>query len=236
MMSWNTWADLPSKLTTMPCSNEIEKVLTKLESTDKWVETVNPQQGVLAFRSPTKKLAKWVEIQSFENPYLFYFETDKTKVMQWDSKTCATIVNSESKPLEFLRKHSSNFTDENLQSLIEAKKLSMIYIWSPTMAYSMSEMGVFRKVAETMEINFVPVLDFYDDPATSKKLLSGYKQDIKIQKFQSLELYMREGTIHFPSTYIVGKGKISRKIQGVLTPELLIESINGELVFFGGRQ
>lgn len=235
-LSLSLKADLPPKLSSISCGVVIEKTLKTLKSTDKWIETVNPQLGIFAFRSPTEEMAKWVEIQSFPNPYLFYFEPHKSKVFQWNGKTCAPLINSETKPFSFLRKSDvHSFTDEKLQKLVNDKKNSMIYIWSPTMVYSMSEMATFKKVAKELDLNFVPVLDFNESLDVAKKLISGYKPEIEMQKFQSLELFMREGTIHFPSTYLVGNKNISPRIFGVLTAELLRARVYKELALFNGR-
>lgn len=230
VLSTNAFAVVPDELLDISCRSAIEKVLKKSESKDKWVRTIDPQVGVQAYRSPTKKFAKWIEIQTFENPYVFVFENQKTRVYQFDKKTCVPLNDSDVRPLNFLKAKKEGFTDKKLQALVESDKPSMIYIWSPSMVYSMREMQVFRDAAKKMNVEFVPVLDFTQPAEHAKKALAHYGQEVEIQKFQSLELYMREGDVHFPSTFVVGYNRISDLIFGALTPELLEARLHKELM------
>lgn len=230
MMSLNSLAGLPGKLSTIACIGDIEKVVKKANSTDKWFRTVDPQENVFAYRTPTSKLGIWVEIQSFPNPYVFIYDSKKTRVYQWNAKTCETMINSDVKPLEFLNNKKATFTDEALKKLVEAEKKSMIYIWSPTMVYSVKEMSVFRQVAKELGLNFIPILDYADSAKEAQNVINNYQTGIKVEKFRSVELYMREGTNHFPSTFIVGHNKISKKIFGVLNHEMLTTRVNKELI------
>ncbi len=231
LLSMNLWALVPDPFLSISCRNEIEQVIKKHASKDKWTRTVDPQQGVLSFRSPTKEIGKWVEIQSFPNPYVFFFEKRFTKVYQWDGKTCSVLNDTTNKPLSFLTSKKAGFTDAKLKKYVESDKPAMIYVWSPSMVYSMSEMKVFRQVAKDLDLEFVPVLDFNENPAVAKKLIAKYEPDMEMHKFQSLELYMREGTIHFPSTYIAGLNRISNRIFGVFPADLLKEEVLDELAF-----
>ena len=232
MLSSHALAALvPEPLFSMSCRNDIEKVLKKHQSKDRWVRTIDPQTGVLAFRTPTKEIGQWLEIQTFPNPYVFFFESKFTKVYQWSGKDCTILNDTTNKPLDFLGSKKKGFTDEVLKNYVESDAPAMIYIWSPAMVYSMKEMSVFRKVAKEMDLQFIPLLDFGENSEEAKKLISGYEPDLEIKKVQSVELYMREGTTHFPSTYIAGYGRISNRIFGVMPAEDLKEQVNDELAF-----
>lgn len=232
MLSAQAMAALvPEPLFSMSCRTDIEKVLKKHQSKDRWVRTIDPQKGVFSFRTPTKEIGKWIELQTFPDPYVFFFESKSTKVYQWSGKDCVLLNDTTNRPLEFLVGKKKGFTDAALKTYVEADVPAMIYIWSPSMVYSMSEMKVFRKVAESLEMKFVPLLDFGENAENAKKLISGYEPNLEIKKVQSVELYMREGTTHFPSTYIAGYGRISNRIFGVMTPELLTEAASEELAF-----
>lgn len=222
-------AAVPERFYDLPCRKEIERTLTKAGSKDKWVRTVDPQKDVQAYRSRTKEFAKWVEVQSFENPYLFVYETSKTRVYQWDKSNCSVLINSDTKPMNILKRNNNSFTDKSLQALLTAGKRAMIYIWSPTMVYSMKEMHVFKKVAESLGLEFIPVLEFYSSIEEAKKIFASYKLIIPYQKLNSLELYMREGTIHFPISFIVANKRISSRIFGAMSEIELTQAVAKEL-------
>jgi thiol-disulfide isomerase/thioredoxin len=229
VLSVNAFA-LPEELATMFCRDQIEKVIKKAGSKDKWVRTVDPQQGILSFRTPTKTFAKWVEVQTFDNPYVFVFENSKTRVHQFDKKTCLPLNDSDVKPLSFLKTKKEGFTDKQFQALVESDKPSLVYVWSPTMVYSMREMHVFQQVAKELGVAFVPVLHFDDSAANAKQVISeAYKQNIEVVKNNSLELYMREADVHFPTSYVAGNGRVSKQIFGVLTHELFTARLKKEL-------
>lgn len=231
ILSSNLWALVPEPLFMISCRKDIEKVIKKHASKDKWVRTVDPQQGVQSFRSPTKEIGKWIEIQSFPDPYVFFFEKRFTKVYQWNGKDCSLLNDTTNRPLSFLKDKKSGFDDAKLKTFVEAEKPAMIYIWSPSMVYSMSEMKVFRQVAKDLDLEFVPVLDFNQNSATAKKLIAKYEPEVEINRFQTLELYMREGTTHYPSTYIAGHNRISNRIFGVLPADLLKEAVLDQMAF-----
>ncbi len=228
-LSVEAWAYLPEEIVTHKCRKVLEKTLKKNASKDNWVRTVDPQKDVQAFRSPTENLGTWVEIQTFENPYLFVFSPDKSHVYKFSGKDCSVLTSTDTKAMNFLNYKGDGFTDLKLKELVKADKPSMIYIWSPDMVYSMSEMSVFKQVAKEQGLQFVPVLDMSQSPEEAKKLSSGHGLNIPMTKLQSVELYMREGNLHFPTTFIVGRNRISDRVFGVLTPQLLTERVLEEV-------
>jgi len=225
------WARyVPSDLSYITCRKEIEKDLKKYIDNPDWHRSVDPQVNVKSFKSPTDTFGRWIEIQSFPDPYLFVFDSEQTYIYQYSSKKCDYITSSSTKPLDFFKKKfKKSFTDLKLKKIVNTDKFSLIYIWSPQMTYSMSEMNVFKKVAEELGLNFIPVLDYTQDPDEAKKSLSYYNMDIEIVSLQSLELTMRATLVHFPVSFVVGAGKISSKIYGVYTNDLLSDLIQKEI-------
>lgn len=229
-------AAVPERFYDLPCRKQIEKVLTKVGSRDRWVRTVDPQKNVFAYRSRTRELAKWVEIQSFPNPYLFIYETKKTRVYQWDKTGCTVMSDTDAPALNILSGKKNSFTDKSIEMLLAKDKRAMIYIWSPTMVYSMKEMHVFKKVAESSGLEFIPVIGSYSSVEEAKKYFAPYKLEIPYQKLNSLELYMREGAIHFPSTFIVANKRISARIFGAMPEEELTKAVAVELADLQGEE
>ena len=229
LASFHAKAFLPESLESLPCKEEAIAIVKKAKSKNGWVRTADPEANVKSYRSPTQEIGKWVEIHTTPNPHVFVFSHKSSKIYQFDAKTCKQQLNIEQPVFSFLAQKGPSFTDENLSELVKSDKPSMVYIWSPSMIYSMKEMGVFIKIAKELNVNFIPVLDYKESIADGKKYVSPYQPDLEINRLKSVELFMREGTTHFPSTYIVGNNFISHRIFGVLTPELLRERVLDEL-------
>lgn len=232
LTSLSVSAKVPDPFLSITCREDIERVLKKFGSKDKWVRSVDPEANVLSFKSPTKQFGRWVEVQSFANPYVFIFDGQQSRVYQWEAKTCKLLNDTTHKPLSVVS-GKSGMDDAEVQALTKGEKPSLIYVWSPSMVYSMSEMKVFRQVAKDLGLEFVPLLDSKVQADLGKKLISGYEPDLKIQKTKSMELYMRDGNIHFPASFVAGNGRISNRIFGVMTAEELKEAILDELAFIG---
>lgn len=222
-------AVVPDQLLSMPCRTEIEKFLKKQGSKDQWRRTVDPEEGVMAFSSPTDTIGRWVEIQTFENPHVYAYDAQKTVVREWGVKNCELVNSSDTKPMSIL-KGKNVFNDEKLKSVVESGKKSLIYVWSPTMVYSLQNMEVFKKMAKEMELEFIPVLDPNQNVENAQKVLSQFQPDLKAEKHRSLEILMREGAAHFPSSFLVHNGKISKRIFGAWTAEKLAPKLKEELI------
>jgi len=226
------WAEFPSQLFHLKCRSQMEKVLKEAGSLDQWTKTVDPAPGVMSFRSPTNELGRWVEVQSHPSPYVFVFEQKQTKVRQFDGKDCKGLVVSQTKPLNVLNVKGAKITDADVSKFTKNPNGTMVYVWSPSMTYSMQEMGVFQKVAKEMNLTFVPVLDPQADFKVAEKMKKIYKFDFELKKAASLELHMREATIHFPTTYVMKGGHISKLIFGAMDAKTLKNTINDELSKF----
>lgn len=223
------FAKLPPHLQGMACEKEIQVVLTKQGAADDWSRTVDPGENVMAFRTPTSEIGRWIEIQSFPNPYLMILEPTKSKVYEWDAKTCTTLKLNTVPGVPFKKAKSSDFNDAKLGELLKEKKQALIYVWSPTMTYSVTEMHTFLKVAKDMNLEFIPVFDFLDTQKRAEEVISQRMPQIKLSRFSSIELYMRQGSLHFPSSFVVSHGKISDRIFGVKQEKELKDVIASEM-------
>ena len=76
-----------------------------------------------------------------------------------DAKSCKVLSHSFQGEDNAGFEKGKFFTDQNLEKLAQAKTLSMIYIWSPQMIYSMTEFKTAEKLAKSLKMNFVPILD-----------------------------------------------------------------------------
>lgn len=213
---------LPDEMIHLKCQEQIEKDLGKYVQNPNWQRNVDPQLNVKSYSAPSDQFGRWVEIQTFKDTYLHIFELSKTHTFQYSHKNCKYIYNSDMPALDFLKKKTQNtFTDDEFEKIVNKNEFSLIYAWSPTMIYSMSEMHIFQQACKKLGLKFIPVLDYTQSIEDAKNQLSKYKKDIAIRHYKSIELEMRGGLTHFPVSYVVGKKIISQKIFGAFTSDLL---------------
>lgn len=135
-----------------------------------------------------------------------------------------------------------SFNDFDFEKILSEKKTAMIYLWSPRMVYSVSEFTRMRALAEKRNMEFVPVLDPMADSQEAKEAMKKAGVDFQMKtaalqrepssinlyrKLNSVELFMRNGTLHFPTVFVTANGKIhSRRLIGVLTNDDLNSSLD----------
>lgn len=225
----NAFASLPSELSAIKCRFDIEKVVKAAGSKDKWFRTIDPASNVMSFRSPTSEIGRWIEVQSHPDPYVFVFDNKKTKVKQFSGHNCTPLNVSDVRPLKIADIKGDKLTDKDIQKHAESKKKFLYYTWSPSMTYSVKEMHVFKKVAAKLGMEFVPVLDPFESMKNAQKVIKDFNLDIKARKIGSIELYMREGMNHYPSSFVMIDGKISRLLFGVMDEVTLEQRILTQL-------
>jgi hypothetical protein len=103
------------------------------------------------------------------------------------------------------------FTDNDLEKLLQSKKRGLIYLWSPRMPYSVTDFKKFRKAADRMHLDFIPLLAPNVPLSEALEALKVQKVEFKGQKMASLELRMLNGDLHYPSFFVFGFGALNPK-------------------------
>ncbi len=225
---------LPEKLEdTLVCKKEIIKIVSKIGVKEEWIRIAESHEGTFIFRAPTKKFGSWVEIHSGPHPMLLTFSNKKTRRQVWQKDSCKVKELKDLAPLKFLtRKAKNSFRDQELSKLINSKKPTLIYIWSPSMIYSFRQMKDFITAAKETGVNFLPLHDNEEPIKFVKAALKHAKLNINTRPMVSLELIMRGADLHYPASFVVGKGKISEKIFGVKPVDFLVDDIKEILLKF----
>lgn len=236
------------------CQKEVQKELTTLfgANTPHWERTADPSFDTQAFRSPTAKTGEWYELQIVEKgqPKLFMYSTAKISEWNWNSK-CA-MTNKKSHGFEFFKMaknaKAETFGDSDLEKMLKEKRTVMIYVWSPRMVYSVTEFTRVRALAEKRKMEFVPVLDPAVDATEARAAMKKAGIDFQLKsasaerepssvamykRMNSVELYMRNGTLHFPTVFVASNGQMhTRRLIGVLSNEDLnheLDTMMGDL-------
>ncbi len=236
------------------CKTEVQKELEKffVGVSPDWERTADPSFDTQAFRTPTAKTGEWYELQITEKgiPKLFFYSSAKNFTSSW-SQTCK-VATTKMPGLGFFKLTGSDkseiYGDADLAKLIAGKKTAMIYVWSPRMVYSVTEFPRMRALAEKRKMEFVPVLDPLVSIKEARAAMKKAGIDVKVKmtiaqrepssvalykRLNSVELYMRNGTLHFPTVFLTANGKVhSRRVIGVMTNDGMNESLDemmGEL-------
>lgn len=215
----------PTPIKNMACHKQVFKELAKHTKSFEWNRSVNPQAGQLSYKTPTSTFGKWIELKLADDIVVYILDTEKSVIKKWKVKTCENFFSNSYKPLDFLKEKKKYFSDEKLKKLVDAKTFSLIYLWSPSMVYSVQEMGEFQKVAKANKMTFLPVLSHSDSRKHAQSEIQRMKLKVPIVTMQSLELFMRSPGLHYPMTFVVGKGVISQSIFGVMPEADLTEEV-----------
>lgn len=199
------------------CSKQVEAFLNKQSVSDSWKKMAD-SNDVKVYRAPTNEIGRWVELQLSSNPLIYVFSEKGIDKHQWSASNCEKLITSTGYPIDFLKKgKAAHFDDASLRKIISSKESVMIYVWSPAMTYSMQSMENFKAAAKKFNLKFIPLVDPNASSKEIKEAINVNKLKVEVKKMGSLELYMREATIHFPETYIVHNGKISQEIIGAMS-------------------
>lgn len=209
-----------------PCQKQVEKFLKNEFSGNliSWERVIDEDSQTQVYRA-SRDLGHWYELQisAASAPKVFYLSEKQNKDFVWNKKTCA-LSQSEGRGLMFNEQtgiaQDSSFTDADLQKAISSGKSGIIYVWSPRMVYSVTEFRVFRDVAKKLKVDFIPVLDPSVSDGEARSAAKSVQAEFKGRRLASVDLYMRNSTLHFPTVFVYGNGKInSRRVVGVLPPE-----------------
>lgn len=227
------------------CASVYPALLEQLGSKNEWIRQVDPQPDSKLFRSPTEKIGQWVEMhfQDGGKTHLRFFSPTEVKEFVAVGTSCKIQETKAERP-GYLKSAmgKKNFTDKDLEKVLASKQKTLIYVWSPRMVYSLEFLGTFRKVAAKKGFQFIAVMD-PNVPLTMAKLAAAkarisLRQDRMLasvdKKFQdasihlaSVELSMRNGMIHYPTSFVVANGKISNfRILGVKTEDFILQNLN----------
>lgn len=235
---------LPSGVKPPLCDQQVQSHLQTIFSpgtSPHWSRVVDPDFETTAYRVSTH-IGEWYELHVSEGkaPQLLTFSPESTHQISWNEKDCHKDDLAQ-KPLQIFSQEKDPealaFTDADLKKLLSSGKKGMIYMWSPHMVYSVEQSENYAAVARKKKMEFTAVLDPMVPVAeaaaamkTQKKAVVGSRRIASVsdlRKLNSIDLYMREATLHFPTVFVYKNGKIHpHRIIGVLTPQGLSNAVD----------
>lgn len=217
------------------CQTEFDKLTTENASANQWKESAPAATGQRAFRSPTKKFGTWLEATYSEAEHtlsLYVVSGSTGKEIKFSKDCTGTTLKAKAFDMKSIAPDFKArwFDDKALAKLIKENPKGMIYVWSPGMVYSVKFYHYFQETAAKMKLKFVPVLG----PRVNINEVSSITRELKAPysrvKMNSVELYMRNTTSHFPTTLIFKEGKINNlPIVGVMEKDELERTVKDRL-------
>lgn len=217
------------------CALAFQRQARKFSPDNLWTRSVGA--GEIIYRVPTKKIGAWLELKIDEAFNLSLSKVDDSGFETWraDWPSCALA----SKKIRFSRKeifsdgsgHIKYFTDYELEKILKTGESGLIYLWSPGMVYSVQYIETFREIAKKLNLRFVEVMDPNVKTGFANEFLKKAKRELATVKNDSIELSMRNGQTHFPTTFVFSNGHLAREpITGVYNSEQLESAIKRNLM------
>lgn len=182
------------------CFDKVTQFLDKLGTVEKWKAFPQGVGGEIPGFGA-------VELhQSFDASTLFARSPKTQAVVSWTRKEC------HEKALSF-KKVENGFTDLDFADVLEKNEKGFVYIWSPHMELSVSELENLSK--EKPSYPMTVVLDPEADLKLAEKIAmikKWPKEYLKLLDSKSLKDF--DITIHYPSIVLYQKGKLLLRIPG----------------------
>jgi hypothetical protein len=177
-------------------------------------------------------IGEWIEanINTDGLDSKFYFINEmQTKLVSFDSYCQASVKNISLGVLDkFKNLDSSYFSNLDLKKITLSGKKYIIYVFSPRMIYSLTEMDRAYKIAKKQNAVFVPVFSFEYKPNVEKirQLAGSLSKSMEFKKQGSLDLFLLQAEEHYPTLFVINNKKMStKKIQGVMPDKVWSEQI-----------
>lgn len=210
--------------------------MSEQQASENWIRVADVRPSFQTYRVNSNKFGQWLEVSAEPNPRISIINELGIKETVIDGKTCEVKIATDFKSItKHIAKHEPIFNDVKFGKLIEDKSNSLIYLWSPKMIYSVKYMDQFKQAAARFGLDFIPVLDPMVSDEELKKTV-GKKFKYPIVRMGSVEILMREMTVHYPSTLVVYKGVVADPfIFGVKQPSHLDIEISQRILKAKGR-
>jgi hypothetical protein len=200
------------------CKSEVDmkisEVLQLKSENIRWIKA-EPMMSDQVWRIKGSKFGWWVEVVVKDKlvKKIIAMNPDQVLEISLDHK-CKSAKKKIEKITPAYRSNFANhlkINDTKLQKIITETQNGLIYIWSPKMRYSVEQYDLFEKYAKKNKLHFMALLDpiynfedIFDLNHKSIKPSSVYQLD-------SIELFYRDATIHYPTTFIYLSGSLIDK-------------------------
>lgn len=221
------------------CLPELEAILSEQGAVSRWEKQAPVRLGERNFRSPSSEFGKWIEVVINKNgiPKIYASTNDRTLEIEFDDLCESKRIQKNGMDFRKTTKDKSKsewLDDIKLKKILGRYDQGIIYVWSPEMIYSAKYWKEFRDVAKRMNLAFIPLIDPRASLIDVAMANTKYGIEPSDLKLNSVELYMRNLTIHYPTSLVFSRGRLSdTPIVGVMPEEDLKRAIQVSLSDIG---
>ena len=173
-----------------------------------------------SYKTHASKLGEWVTI-STPNEHATQVEhflgNGKREKVTLTEKKCSDQqwVVQEPRDTKSEEKYSSvEFTDADLEKILNKNKNGVIYIWSPNMSLSQRGVHEIQKAAKKVNLPVTYMMDPVADETFAKEFIKEQKlPEPAMKRVNSRELAGYGATIHYPALIVYRNGKICKTVQ-----------------------
>jgi hypothetical protein len=205
--------DLGSELRGNRCAAKVIQKLDTWETQRSFKRAASAFDGAMAFRTPTRKVGQWIEVDLFPDHSVIAYRVTPLSVTRttFEGRNCQPQDKDVSKLVNQNRMRKA-FSDADVKDLVDGRKNAIIYAWSPHMPYSVRAFENAKAAADQLGFEFVPVLDSRAQGRMANDAMQSHSFGPKAMKrIESIELLFRGITNQFPSVLVVKAGRISRR-------------------------
>lgn len=199
------------------CSSQAAELIKGWGASEEWIRSPGDLDKGKVFSSPTSRVGTWVQLAFYPNGSVEVrrVSNQATILAGWKAQDCTPWLN----PSASSNTESSvdaRFRDNDLQKIVDDKGSALIYEWSPHMTLSVRGFAGAQKLAQKLNVTFVPVLDPAADIDAAKKAAAANSiPETALRRDATLELAMRGMHIHYPTSIVVSRGHISKLYPGL---------------------
>lgn len=178
-----------------------------------WFQIPNSEPYSINLRKAVK-IGKWIELEKTpEGIKVLELTSVSAKEGSFDKNCQMTWKTISSRYSSRMFNTNLGFNDQSLENLLvesrQKNKKFLIYLWSPSMIYSMIEFENIKKIAKGLKLDFLPIVDSrFSRPPKIRNLASVSSEDLSRSQ-NSFHFYMSQLEDHYPQVILISKGNLS---------------------------
>jgi hypothetical protein len=190
------------------CADAVAARLAAWEASGESFEDVGPMPGTQTWRLSTRQFGVWVVAHVDQHHHAMLERVDSREVHRVVfHHSCASETMRADRPDE---PAGSAWADRDLGTLLQETGTGLLFVWSPHMPLSVDAYHHAARAAAAEGIAMTVLLHPDADAEYARVTASfGRLPAAALRSFRSIELSMRNATIHAPSVFIYRDGRLS---------------------------
>ncbi|MBC7741519.1 MAG: hypothetical protein H7061_04950 [Bdellovibrionaceae bacterium] len=217
--------------TNAACKTESDRLISSLTSSKKLIKVQADATDKEVFRLKTESPSKWLEIHYEKSLAPKVYEISNEKIIEHNFDSHCKAKQKISSGFDFSKSYPDKqmkfVNDAELQNLMGHNRKGIIYVWSPSMVYSVKFLKRYRDAAKELKVDFISLLDPRASDTDQHMIATELGTPETNLKLNSVNLFMLGGTEHFPTMFVFKNGVVSEEmLVGVYDHDSIVSKIN----------